>query len=240
MRPSARAHGVASSSAWVGCACQPSPALITLALVHWSISRGAPLRSMADDERVDAHRGDRLDRVAQALALVEARLRHGERHRVGRQPLGGRLEAQAGAGRVLEEDAAHGLAAQRRHLRVGAAVDLGHVVGEVEEAHDAVGAEVVDRQQRSCRCVAAASRDHHPVGVGGDLLVGARRQVLADEVGTDRQLAVAAVDEHGELHRSRPAVVATRRRARRGRCVRCRARRRPARRWRRRCRRGGR
>ena len=31
------------------------------------------------------------------------------------------------------------------------------------------------------------------------------RQVLADEVGADRQLAVAAVDEHRELHRARPA-----------------------------------
>ena len=34
-----------------------------------------------------------------------------------------------------------------------------------------------------------------------------RRQVLADVVGPDRQLAVAAVDEDRELHARRPAVV---------------------------------
>ena len=119
-----------------------------------------PARTMAHDERVDAHRGDRLDRVAQALALAEARLRHGERHRVGRQPLGGGLEAEAGARRVLEEHAAHRLATQRRHLRVGAAVHLGHVVGEVENPDDAVGAEVVDGEQRS----RGGHEIDHPVG----------------------------------------------------------------------------
>ena len=40
-----------------------------------------------------------------------------------------------------------------------------------------------------------------------DALVARRRQVLADVVGADRQLAVAAVGEHGELHARGPAVV---------------------------------
>ena len=108
-------------------------------------------RLVADHERVDTHRGDRLDRVAQALALVHARLADRERHRVGRQPLGGGLEAQPGARRVLEEHVAHGLAAQRRNLRVRPAVDLGHVVGEVEDAVDPVDTEFLDRQQRAVR-----------------------------------------------------------------------------------------
>ena len=34
--------------------------------------------------------------------------------------------------------------------------------------------------------------------------------VLADEVGADRQLAVPAVDQHGQLHGARPAEVAQR------------------------------
>ena len=38
----------------------------------------------------------------------------------------------------------------------------------------------------------------------------ARRQVLADVVGPDRQLAMAAVDDDGELHGVRPAVVVER------------------------------
>ena len=40
-----------------------------------------------------------------------------------------------------------------------------------------------------------------------DPLVAGGGQVLADVVGPDRQLAVAAVDEHCELHPLRPAVV---------------------------------
>ena len=38
-------------------------------------------------------------------------------------------------------------------------------------------------------------------------LVGGGRQVLADVVGPDRQLAVAAVDQHRQLHPRRAAVV---------------------------------
>src|ERR671937_1190017 len=40
-----------------------------------------------------------------------------------------------------------------------------------------------------------------------DALVARGREVLADVVGADRKLAVAAVDEHGELDAGRPAVV---------------------------------
>ena len=52
------------------------------------------------------------------------------------------------------------------------------------------------------------------------------RQVLADVVGPDRQLAVAAVDQHGELHGARAGRGRTARRARRGSCGRRTARRR--------------
>ena len=43
-----------------------------------------------------------------------------------------------------------------------------------------------------------------------DVLGELGRQVLADEVGPDRQLAVTAVDEHRELHRARPAQLGER------------------------------
>ena len=152
-KPPVRASAVrtvkTSSRPCVGWACHPSPALMTLAFVHPAMSCAAPLELVAHDERVDAHRGDRLDGVAQTLTLVDARLRRGERHRVGRQPLGGGLETEPGARGVLEEHVADGLAAQCRHLGVRAAVDLGHVIGEVEQADDALGPEIVDGQQRA-------------------------------------------------------------------------------------------
>ena len=53
-------------------------------------------------------------------------------------------------------------------------------------------------------------RDQHLVGADLDVLVPRRRQVLADEVGPDRQLAVAAVDEHRQLHGPRPPVLGDR------------------------------
>ena len=64
--------------------------------------------------------------------------------------------------------------------------------------------------------------DVHPLGRRG-------RQVLADVVGADRQLAVAAVDQHRELHPGGAAVVEEGVDRRRARCAPCRARRRPGR-----------
>ena len=90
------ADRVASSSACVGCACQPSPALTTLALRPLADLPGRSARLVPDDERVDPHRGDGLDRVAEALALVHARRRHGEVHRVGGEALGRGLERSGG------------------------------------------------------------------------------------------------------------------------------------------------
>ena len=51
-----------------------------------------------------------------------------------REPLGGRLEGDAGAGRVLEEEVDDGLAAQRRQLLDLALLRVGHVLGDVEDA----------------------------------------------------------------------------------------------------------
>ena len=62
-----------------------------------------------------------------------------------------------------------------------------------------------------------------PLGAGG-------RQVLADVVGADRQLAVAPVDQHGQPDGARAARGRRARRARPGWCGRSRGRRRPGRR----------
>ena len=78
----------------------------------------------------------------------------------------------------------------------------------------------------------SASRTLHP-------LVARGRQVLADVVGADRQLAVAAVDQHGEPHGAGPAEVGERVERGADRCGRRTARRRRGRRPCRRCRRPG-
>src|SRR5213080_933964 len=59
--------------------------------------------TMSYDDGVDAHRGDRLHRVAEALALAHGRAPDGERHDVAREPLRGGLEGDARAGGVLVE-----------------------------------------------------------------------------------------------------------------------------------------
>ena len=68
----------------------------------------------------------------------------------------------------------------------------------------------VDRDQ-----ILAVGLDEPHVDALGD---GAR-QVLADEVGADRQLAVPAVDQHGQAHGARAGRGRSARRGRRG-CVR--------------------
>ena len=65
----------ASSSAWVGCSWRPSPALTTLAVDPRRDPVRRAGRAVAHDDRVDAHRLDRLHGVEQALALLHRRRR---------------------------------------------------------------------------------------------------------------------------------------------------------------------
>ena len=106
-----------------------------------------PGRRVPDDDGVDAHGLDRLDGVAQALALLDRRVGHGEREHVGREALGCRLEGETGARRLLEEERRHDLAPQRRDLGHGAALHLGEGLGDAQHLGDAVGIEVGDREQ---------------------------------------------------------------------------------------------
>ena len=92
-----------------------------------------------------------------------------------------------------------------------AARDAQQLFGGVEDA-DRVGAvEVAGAQEVLDHACSPVDRDGvGAVGLGQahlDLLDQRGRQVLADEVGPDRQLAVAAVDQHGELDGLGPAEV---------------------------------
>ena len=223
-----------SSSAWVGCSWQPSPALTTLASIQVGDAVGRPGRGVTHDDGVDAHRLDRLHRVAEALALLHRRARDREGHHVARESLGRRLERDAGAGGVLVEQRHDDLAPQRRDLRDLALGHLAEVLGQVEHRLDARPVEVVDRQQVLHALLPtlggrAADREPGllvPTGPQSSMPSSApssistsrtrtssatlRRQVLADEVGPDRQLAVAPVDEHRELHRAGPTELGER------------------------------
>ena len=168
---------------------------------------GAGVRR-ADHDRGRVVGGQRLHRVLERLALVDARAGRLDADEVGAEALGGQLEARAGAGRGLVEEVDDRAPAQRGDLLDLAPGDLGEALGAAEDALDVVAREVVDRQQMAphARSPPACFGDYHfvhPV----DLLhphvhpLAARgRQVLADVVGADRQLAMAAVGQHRKLH----------------------------------------
>ena len=120
-------------------------------------AQGAPAEPVAHDDRVDAHRLDRLDGVAQRLALLHRRRADAEVHRVGRQPLGRGLEA-AGCGSSPRRRATRrSCPAAPAPSGSARSAHLDEAVGESEHLVDAVGAEVVDRR-------AGASLDASPRG----------------------------------------------------------------------------
>ena len=123
-----------------------------------------------------------------------------------------RLAAVSNESRVRVESSknsdTHGPAPQRRHLRDRAPADLDHVVGELEHVVDpsSASSSIESRWRRSLIDAASAARaiasSPAPLVRGRDAVAARRRpdlvepggQVLADVVGADRQLAVAAVD----------------------------------------------
>ena len=231
----------ASSSAWVGCSCVPSPALTTPASIQPlpASTRGAP----------DA--GWRMTTpsapIAARVCAVSLRLSPFETLEPfalklmtsAREPLGGGLEGDAGAGRVLEEQVHDGLAAQRRELLDLAARDIRHVLGDVEDARSprrGLRSRVVSRclmPRSSPRLVAVDLRQVHV-----DALARSR------SAGSCRRSPRGSAARGGRGRRARRAARRaggrgrSRRRGRRGWCDRSRARRRRARRSCRRCRRG--
>ena len=96
--PKARRIVKASSSAWVGCWCQPSPALST-GTSSWrrQLQRGAR-GGRADHHHVQAHGAQGQGGVLERLALGDRRALAREVDDVGRQALGGDVEARCGCG----------------------------------------------------------------------------------------------------------------------------------------------
>ena len=205
-----------SSSAWVGCSCAPSPALMT----GQSMRCGQEVRRargvVADDQAVGAHGGDVARRIEQRLALGAAAGRRSDADVVGAQALGGDLERRARARAGLVEEADDRLAAQRRHLLDVALGDLLEGVGGVDQEEDLVARQSLEAQQvlvGECH-LSPPLRDEHdfvaPVPLREPYLnrfADRRGQILADVVGANRQLPMSAVDQHGELHAARPAEV---------------------------------
>ncbi len=93
----------ASSSAWVGCSCAPSPALITEQPTFCASSSTAPAELMAHDQHVRPHGVQRHRRVDQRLALLHRGGRDRHVHDVGAEPLAGELERGLRARRCFEE-----------------------------------------------------------------------------------------------------------------------------------------
>ena len=170
-----------------------------------------PGRGVPDDDGVDPHGLDRLDGVAQALALLDRRAGHRQRQHVGREPLGRRLEGEPGAGRLLEEERRHHLAAQGRDLGHGAALDLGEGLRHVQDLADAVGPEVGDREEMlGAGHLSSRLPIQTPSSPTSTISSRRVREVLPHEVGPDGELAVAAVDHDGQLNGAGPTEVVQR------------------------------
>ena len=107
---------------------------------------GCTRRTVANDDSVDAERLDGLDRVAQALTLLDGRTCHREREHIGRQSLGGRLEREPGPRRLFEEERRHDLATQCGHLGHGAPLHLGEGLSDAQDLGDPLRSEVRDGQ----------------------------------------------------------------------------------------------
>ena len=116
--------------------------------------------------------------------------------------------------RGLEEQVDDRAPAQGRHLLDVAPHHLGEPVGRAQDARDLRPVEVRHGQQRSSLHAASSSCSSRissapsiSVEVHAHPLAPRGRQVLAHVVGPDGQLAVAAVDQDGELHQRRAPVV---------------------------------
>ena len=240
-----------SRSACVGCWCLPSPAFTTRASVTRATNCAAPDLGVAQHDHVGVVRGQRQRRVLQRLALVDGRADGLQRHRVGRQPLRGELERRARcasttrrrrsgrAGRAASAaSCCRAPGSARTTVRVASRRSTSSRVRSRDRQQVAAGrppAAAGRPRRHEDRSTSASSRseiEHHAVDLVDldqlDLhaLAARRRQVLADVVGPDRQLAVAAVGEHGELHAVGAPDTRRARRSRRESCGRCRARRR--------------
>ncbi len=176
-----------------------------------------PALRVAHDEHVGMHRRQVVDGVEQRLALGRRGRADVEVDHVGRQALGRDLERRAGARGVLEEDVEHAHAAEQRHLLHLALGDAEERLRGVQDAHDDLARQPLERQQVRELAVRVELRVTcivEPQGkLPGVVPVEAQHLALRDRerraavLRADRQLPLAAVDERHQRDRLRPAVV---------------------------------
>ena len=201
----------------------PSPALTTAPRIQPACASrcGAPDAECRTTTASAPIASQRQRGVLEALALGDARALGGEVDDVGGEPLGGGLEGDAGAGGVLVEEVDDGAAAQggqlldlaalrsrpsarrcrgraRRRRCRGRRPRAGAASAASPDASERHLVDAVDLG-RAARCTRSAQR---------------RRQVLADVVGADGQLAVA---RGRRARRAGPRGAGRGRSARRGR-----------------------
>ena len=125
-----------------------------------------PRRPVAYDDRVGAHRLQGQRGVLEALALGQRRALGGEVDDVGREPLGGRLERDPGAGAVLEEQVHDRAAAQRGQLLDRPVGQRPELLGGLQDQLGVRAGQVPGAQQVAVHRASSSSveRSVEPVG----------------------------------------------------------------------------
>ena len=135
-RPLLRRMVSASSSAWVGCSCAPSPALTT----EQSTLRASRCTAPAAWWRTTIMSGRMAFSVIAVSISVSPFLMEEDAdrhvHHVSAEPLAGELEGGLRPGRRLEEQVDLRAAAQRRLLLLDLARHVDRLVGEIEQRRD--------------------------------------------------------------------------------------------------------
>ena len=173
-------------------------------------------RAVADDDGVDAHRRRCVSTVSRRLSPLFT-LDEPTPRRSSCRPTAAWPRSRSDS-RVRVESSKNSdttvLPRSAGTFGIGRRVDLDHVVGQVEQLDEVRRAPSSSIERRCCVVMAVArstladARRRRASRRPSSSRAG--RQVLAHVVGPDRQLAVAAVDQHGELHRPGPAVVVER------------------------------
>src|SRR5580658_2334034 len=207
-RPNSWRSVIRSSSAWVGCACVPSPALIT-----WPSNASASRRAKPDSWwRTTITCTPIPCKVSAVSAIVSP---------FPKLDAPGANEMTSAPTRcsASENDVAVRVEASKNRLSTGTPASRSRGGGASRKAtarsRTATSSGGVKSSTSSrLRGGTVVGRDRHRVAGGllrrqdhVDVLAPAGRDRLPDVVGLNRQLAQAAVDQDGEPNRARPAEV---------------------------------
>src|ERR1051326_7664037 len=211
----------ASSRAWVGCSWAPSPALITLALRKRDRKWGAPVgvwRMMM----MSALRASRLRAVSLSVSpflneeasaeklITSAVSRCAASSKLMRVRVDGSTNRLT---TVLPRNAGTFLIARSPTALNARAVSS--TVATSSAVSDSMSSRSLRVQVMKVRCSCLFNHRFvfgvaHFLQAHDHAFAERRRNVFADEVRFDRQLAMAAIDEHGELNPLRPAEIVER------------------------------